>query len=195
MTASEVPIVRRRPRPPLIAALRLLMPAVAVVVLLAVIVAAALSGLRNVAGSAATTRPIELVGPRLIGEDNKKRPFVITATSAERQDSAGRIGLVSPVLVRDQGGSDQMQVTAAKGVYDETAGRLELTGDVRMTGPSGAFATPSAVYDAKTGEVLGAGGVNAASGANQLQAGSVSVKDKGKSVVYKGGVHTRLNVK
>ncbi|CAN7216515.1 LPS export ABC transporter periplasmic protein LptC [Phenylobacterium sp. LjRoot225] len=194
MTASEVPAVRR-PRPPLIAILRILLPAVAGAVLLAVIVAVASSGLRNIAGAASTTRPIELVGPRLIGADSKQRPFVITATSAEREDGSGRIRLNSPVLMRDQGGADEMRVTAAKGVYDETAGRLELTGDVRLAGPSGAFATPSAVYDAKSGEVLGAGGVKAASGANQLQAGSVSVKDKGKSVIYKGGVHTRLNVK
>jgi lipopolysaccharide export system protein LptC len=193
MTASEVPL--RRPRPPLIAALRILLPTFAVAVLLAVIVAAAASGLRNVAGAAATTRPIELVGPRLTGEDNRRRPFVITAASAEREDGGGRIRLKAPVLVRNQGAADQMRVTAASGVYDEAAGRLELAGDVRLAGPNGAFATPSAVYDAKSGEVLGAGGVNAASGSNQLQAGSFSVKDKGRSMIYKGGVHTRLNVK
>jgi lipopolysaccharide export system protein LptC len=193
MTAPEVPL--RRPRPPLIAALRILLPTFAAAVLLAVIVAAAATGLRNVAGAAATTRPIELVGPRLTGEDNRRRPFVITAASAEREDNSGRIRLKAPVLVRDQGAADQMRVTAASGVYDEAAGRLELSGDVRLAGPNGAFATPSAVYDAKSGEVLGASGVNAASGSNQLQAGSFSVKDKGRSMVYKGGVHTRLNVK
>lgn len=194
MTATEVPIVRRR-RPPLIAILRILMPAVAVGVLLAVIVAVVSSNLHNAAGAAATTQPIELVGPRLIGTDNKQRPFAITAASADRVDGAGRIRLKNPVLLRDEGREDQMRVTAASGVYDEAGGRLELSGDVEMTGPNGHFATPSAVYDAKTGEVLGAGSVNAAAGSTQLQAGSFSAKDKGKSIIYKGGVHTRLNAK
>jgi lipopolysaccharide export system protein LptC len=196
MTTSEAPIVRRRrPRPPLIAALRVLLPGVAAALVLAVIVAAASGSLHNAAHNALATRPIELVGPQLTGADDKQRPFVITATTAVRQDGSGRIRLNNPVLVRSQGGADQMRVTAHNGIYDEAGGRLELTGDVRLAGPNGAFATPSAVYDAKTGEVLGAGAVTAAAGAGQLQAGSFAVKDKGKSIVYKGGVHTRLNVK
>lgn len=193
MTASEVSNIRR-PRPPLIAVLRIVLPALAGIILLAVIVAAASSGLRNFTNVAATSQPIELVGPRLIGEDNKQRPFVITAASAERED-ASRIRLTDPILVRNQGAADQMRVTSARGLYDEAAGRLELNGDVRLAGPSGAFNTPSAVYDAKSGEIVGTGAVQAAAGAGQLQAGSFTVKDKGKSVVYKGGVHTRLNVK
>jgi lipopolysaccharide export system protein LptC len=97
--------------------------------------------------------------------------------------------------VRGQGGADQMRVTATNGVYDEAAGRLQLNGDVKFTGPNGAFTTPSAVYDAKTGEVLGSSAVQAAGASGQMQANSFAAKDKGKSVIYKGGVHTRLNVK
>jgi len=195
MTLTEAPVVRPvRPRPLPIVVLRILLPTFAAVVALAVVVTATFSSLHGAAGPAPATRPIELVGPRMIGEDSKKRPFVITATTAEREEGSNRIRLSSPILIRSQGGADQMRVTAATGVYDEAAGRLELSGDVRLAGPSGAFATPSAVYDAKSGEVLGTG-INAAANAGQLQAGSFAVKDRGKSVIYKGGVHTRLNVK
>jgi len=194
-TASELPPIvrRRRKRPPLIATLRILLPAVAVVTLGAVIASAVASAYHAAEVKTAASRPIELIGPRLTGEDSKNRPFVITATTAERLDgAANRIRLNKPVLVRDPGGVEQMQVTAQSGIYDETAGRLELAGGVKLTNRSGSSTTPSAVYDAKTGEVLGAHAVQAAGGSGQVQAGSFAVTDKGKSVTYKGGVHTRL---
>jgi lipopolysaccharide export system protein LptC len=196
MSTSEVPVVRR-PRPPLIATLRILLPAVAVATLLAVIGAAILSAWRGAENRAEVTRPIELIGPQLSGEDSKNRPFVITSATAERElGVANRIRLHDPVLVRDPGAADQMKVTAKSGVYDETAGRLDLSGDVKFTSPNGTSTTQAATYDARTGEVLGAAAVQAAGAAGQqLQAGSFAVKDKGDSVVYKGGVHTRLNTK
>ena len=193
MTASEVPIPRRS-RPPLISALRILLPALAVATLLAVIGTAVANAYHAAEIHTALTRPIELIGPRLTGIDSNKRPFVITALTAERENetATSRIRLHSPVLVRDPGGDDQMQVTAQNGTYDETAGRLELVGDVKLTSKSGSSTTPSATYDAKTGEVLGANAVQAAGGAGQVRAGSFAVTDKGDSVTYKGGVHTRV---
>lgn len=193
MTASEVPIPRRS-RPPLIAALRVLLPAVAIVTLLAVIGAAVANAYHAAEIRPAATRPIELIGPRLTGNDSKNRRFVITAVTAERETriATSRIRLHNPVLVRDPGGADQMQVTAQNGVYDETAGRLELVGDVKLTRKDGSSTTPSATYDAKTGEVLGANAVEAAGGSAQVRAGSFAVTNKGNSVIYKGGVHTRL---
>lgn len=194
MSASEVPVVRR-PRPPLIAILRVLLPGVAAATLVAVIGAASMSAWRGAESQAEVTRPIELIGPRLTGEDSKKRPFVITAATAERM-ADGRIRLHDPVLVRDPGQTDQMQVTAKTGAYDEAAGKLELTGDVKLAGRNNDSTTQSAVYDAKTGEVLGSSAVQASGSAGQqLQAGSFAVENQGASVVYKGGVHTRLNPK
>ena len=194
MPAAQAPSVRP-PRPQLIAVLKVLLPATAAAILLAVIASAVSGMLRAADRKAAATRPIELLAPRMMGTDNKKRAFVITAASAEREGESTRIRLIDPVLVRDPGGQQQMRVTAKGGVYDQGAGRLELAGDVKLSGPSGDFATPSAIYDAKTGEVLGPGAVRAAGAAGQMQAGSFTVKDKGASVVYKGGVRTRLNPK
>lgn len=196
MTASEAPPAVRRSRPPLIATLRILLPAIAAGTFIAVIATSIASAYRTAETRAATTRPIELIGPRLSGEDSKNRPFVITARTAEREDGiAGRIRMRNPVLIRDPGGGDQMKVTANGGIYDEAAGRLELAGDVTFVNPNGTSTTPSAVYDAKTGEILGASAVQAAGGAGQVQAGSFAVTNKGDSVVYKGGVHTRLTPK
>lgn len=196
MSATEASAAHR-PRPSLIATLRIVLPVIAGLVLLAV-VASTVTGLFNDARiRAAATKPIEMIAPRLIGEDSKQRPFVITAATAQREDgtNTNRIRLNSPVLVRDEGGPDQMRVSAKQGVYDESASKLELAGDVHMTTQTGEFTSPTAIYDSKTGEIIGRGDIEGAGSAGQLKAGSVELKDKGDTVTYKGGVHTRLNVK
>jgi lipopolysaccharide export system protein LptC len=194
MSATEAPAVRRN-RPSLIATLRIVLPVIAGLVLLAVLASAVTGAFNNARVRAAATKPIEMIAPQLVGEDSKQRPFVISATTAQREDGTNRIRLNAPVLIRDQGGDDQMRVTAKTGLYDETAGLLELTGDVRMTGRAGEFNSPAATYDSKTGDIVGKGSVQASGAAGQLQAGSFQVQDQGDSVTYKGRVHTRLNVK
>lgn len=194
MSATEASAAQR-PRPSLIATLRIVLPAIAGLVLLAVL-ASTITGLFHSAKMReAATKPIEMIAPRLIGEDAKQRPFVITATTAQREDGTNHIRLVTPVLIRDQDGPDQMRVTAKQGVYDESAGKLELSGDVQMMTRQGEFTSPAALYDSKTGEIVGRGQVQASGSSGELKAGSFELKDKGDTVTYKGGVHTRLNVK
>jgi len=195
MSATEASAAHR-PRPSLIATLRIALPVIAGLILLAVIASALTGMFNNARVRAAATKPIEMIAPRLIGEDSKQRPFVITAATAQREDETNRIRLNNPVLIRDQDGPDQMRVNAKQGLYDESAGKLELTGDVHMTTRQGEFTSPTAIYDSKTGEIVGRGEIQAAgSGGEQLKAGSVELKNKGDTVTYKGGVHTRLNVK
>ena len=201
MSVAEAPPAARparpvRPRPPLIAALRLLLPALAVGLTLLVIGWAVVGALLGAGRETSAVAPMAITSPRLVGQDDKQRPYAITAVSATRDASmSARIHLDHPVLVRDQGGADNLHVTAAKGVYDEAAGRLELTGGVQITGSRGEFTAPTAVYDTKTGTVLGQAGVQGAGDLGQMRAGSFTVKDKGKSVIYQGGVHTRINPK
>jgi lipopolysaccharide export system protein LptC len=196
MSATEASAAHR-PRPSLIATLRIVLPVIAGLVLLAVVASTVTGLFHNARIRAAATKPIEMIAPRLIGEDAKQRPFVITAATAQREDgtNTNRIRLNNPVLIRDQDGPDQMRVSAKQGVYDESASKLELTGDVHMTTHNGEFTSPTAIYDSKTGEIIGRGEIQAAASSGQLKAGSVELKDKGDTVTYKGGVHTRLNVK
>ncbi|MDB5448490.1 MAG: hypothetical protein JWQ97_3807 [Phenylobacterium sp.] len=198
MSASDASVTRRRrrhPRPPLIVALRILLAGFALSVTLVVIGWAVVGAWRSPQGEAGAP-PIELTGPRLIGEDDKQRPFLITADTALREPGASqRIRLHRPILTRDAGGADNMRVTAAEGVYDEAAGRLELSGGVKVSGARGEFSTPATTYDTRTGKVVGPGAVQAAGDIGQMQARSFSVTNNGKSVVYKGGVHARLTPK
>ena len=58
-----------------------------------------------------------------------------------------------------------------------------------------AFATAASLFDTKTGEVEGSGPIQGAGGLGEINAKSYGVYDKGDRMVFKGGVHTRLNVK
>jgi len=199
MSATEAPAAHR-PRPSLIATLRIVLPLIAGLILLAVILSVVTGVFNNARLRAATTKPIEMIAPRLIGEDSKQRPFVITAATAQREEATNRIRLNSPVLIRDQGGPDQMRVVAKQGLYDESAGKLELSGDVRMTNNRSEFTSPTAVYDSKSGEMVGSGQIQASGAAGSGKSGSVKarsveVQNQGDTVTFKGGVHSRLNVK
>lgn len=185
-----------RRRSAIIAALRLVLPAVSALVLLSVLAALAVSALGDRNQPAPSTRPIELVAPRLVGADDKGRPFVITAAGATRDGAAAeRVGLDRPQLVLDEGGPDYMRVTAAKGVFDERDGKLSLSGGVKLVGPQGAYDSPATVFDTRTGEIAGSGAVRGAGAFGDIQAGSYAVKDKGDRIIFKGRVHSRQNLK
>jgi len=185
-----------RPRSRTIAVLRLALPAIAALALLSVAAAAAIEAVRAAPDKpGGAPPPMELAGPRLVGQDGKGHPFVITATRAIRENAASQqIKLDQPVLVRNEGAADQTRVTAPTGIYDEGARKLALSGGVKLDGPQGAFNTPAAVFDGKTGQIVG-GGVQASGSFGQVRAGSYTAKAKGNDVIYKGGVHSRLNVK
>ena len=193
MTASEVPIRPPRPRPAVISTLRVALPAVAGATLSAVFVFLVVGALRAGQTAPPSQRPIELVAPRLSGVDDQQRPYVITARTAMRETvDSQRVDLDQPVLVRGTGG-DETRATAAKGVFDQKTHRLMLSGGVQVHGPQGDFTTPTAVYDTQAGEVVGSGGVAAQGAAGALRAGSFTAKDHGQAMVYRGGVHGRIN--
>jgi lipopolysaccharide export system protein LptC len=199
MSASDSPDVpapapRVHRRSQLVSTLRVVLPAFAIGLTLLVIAWSVVDTLRSPSHETAPP-PLTVASPRLMGQDDKDRPYVITATTATREPgSVRRIALDHPILSRDPGGPDALHVTAASGVYDETAGKLALDGGVNVQGARGQFATPHTVYDTKTGDLVG-GGIQGMSDIGQVRAGGFSASDKGKSVVYKGGVRARLNVK
>jgi lipopolysaccharide export system protein LptC len=183
-----------RPRPQLISTLRVVLLAVAIGLTVLVVAWTIVNALRG-PSQEITPPPLTVASPKLIGQDEKDRTFVVTANSAQRENATSqRIDLDHPVLTRDEGGRDFLHAVAQKGVYDEKAGRLELGGGVQVSGTRGEFTTPATVYDTKAGELVG-GGVRGRADFGKLQAGSFTVRDKGKSVVYQGGVRARLNTK
>ncbi|MBX3482637.1 LPS export ABC transporter periplasmic protein LptC [Phenylobacterium sp.] len=140
--------------------------------------------------------PIRLVNPRFVGRDDKGRAFVLTADSAIRDRlDYSRVILKKPALVLDENGPEQMRINGADGVFHEQSGKLELSNGVRMEDAKNAFNTASSLFDTKTGEVIGSGPIQGAGGLGEIRAESYGVYGKGETMVFKGGVKTRLEGK
>jgi lipopolysaccharide export system protein LptC len=140
--------------------------------------------------------PIRLVNPRFVGRDDKGRAFVLTAASATRDPKDyQRVLLDRPALVLDEGGPDAMRVTGHSGVYHEADRKLQLSGGVRLAGVSAAFETAASQFDTKTGELVGSGPIQGSGSLGEITAKSYAVYGKGERMVFKGGVHTRLETK
>ncbi|ALL13247.1 LPS export ABC transporter periplasmic protein LptC [Caulobacter henricii] len=194
---SSALVVRRKVRPrrrKSVSTLRLILPAIAVIVGGAIAVQATMRAAEAKSTRVATNAPLRMENPRFTGAMKDGRAFLIVAKAADRdQASPNRIALVSPQLTRGYGSSAPTQVIARKGTYDEESGALLLTGDVQIgNGTDYAFRTEKAVIDTRTGQVVGDGGVQGASGGNQVQADSYAVSDEGDRVVFKGRVRSRL---
>ena len=205
MTASDLstfaaprrrePIQAWRRRSRVIRALRILFPA------LIGLIVVALAG--SVVWNAVTTQPtaigpadspIRLVNPRFVGRDNKGRAFVLTAVTATRDPKDyQKVYLDRPALILDEEGPDPLKITAKAGLYHELTRKLEVSGGVRLSGAQTAFETAASMFDTKTGELVGSGAIQGAGPLGDITAKSYGVYDKGGRMVFKGGVHTRLN--
>ena len=207
MTAPDLSIIpgpdrragfeRWRRRSRLIHLLRLLLPALIGLIILSLVGAVVWN---TIHAEPEQTRdpnaPIRLVNPRFVGRDDKGRAFVLTAVSATRDPQEyQRVLLDRPALVLDEEGPDPLRITAREGVYNEGDRKLEVRGGVRLSGAQGAFETAASLFDTKTGEVVGSGPIQGSGPLGEINAKSYAVQGKGSEMVFKGGVHTRLDMK
>lgn len=140
--------------------------------------------------------PIRLVNPRFVGRDDKGRAFVLTAITATRDPKDyQRVMLDKPALVLDEEGPDPLRITANSGVYHEADRKLDLQGGVKLAGAQNMFETATSLFDTKTGEVVGSGPIQGSGSLGEIDAKSYAVYGKGERLVFKGGVHSRLNTK
>jgi lipopolysaccharide export system protein LptC len=190
-------VLRWRKRSRLIRALRIALPATIGLILAALGAAIGYNALSSQpAQPHDTSAPIRLVNPRFVGRDDKGRAFVITAQSATRDPHEyQRVLLDHPALVLDEEGPDPLRLVAAQGVYHEGQFKLDLHGGVRLVSSKGAFDTATSLFDTKTGEVVGSGPIQGSGSLGEINAKSYAVYGKGDRVIFKGGVHTRLDRK
>lgn len=137
---------------------------------------------------------IRMVNPRFYGRDTSNRAFVVGAGEAARDsNNAGSISLNAPTVTLDTEGPSPTHIEAGKGVYRESQKSMDLQGDVLLNdGRGNSFTTPRAVIDTKTGVVSGDQGVKGTGPLGQIAASSYGVYDSGKRIVFKGGVHARI---
>jgi lipopolysaccharide export system protein LptC len=177
--------------------MRIILPAVIGLIMLFLVGAVAYNALTiQPAQPRETSAPIRLVRPRFVGRDERGRAFVITAQSATRDPADyQRVVLDHPALLLDEDGPDPIRLVAAAGVYHEGTFQLDLHGGVRLVGSKAAFDTDTSLYDTKTGEITGPGPIQGSGSLGEINAKSYSVYDKGNRVIFRGGVHTRLDRK
>ena len=188
---------RWRRRSKLIRRLRVVLPATIGVILLSLLgFVVQTTVLGRDAAPAKADAPIELVNPRFVGKDEKGRAFVITASSAERDENDyQRVLLREPALVLDAEGESPSRVTAKTGVYSEDKRVLNLDGGVKMSGSNTDFNTQSSIFNTATGELEGQGQISGVGSLGEITAKSYGVYDKGERLVFKGGVRGRLDSK
>ncbi len=141
------------------------------------------------------TAPIHMVNPHFFGRDSQNRPYTLSAREASRDPTSfQRVLLTGPLIVLNTGGAHPATLAADKGVYQEDTRILVLTGEVHGVDAKNArFASDRAVVDTKTGSVTGPHAVATDPGQGAIQSKSFDVYDKGDKVIFKGGVHARLN--
>ncbi len=193
---SRFPHGKARAHSILVRVLRWVLPAI----MLAVIVAlAALVGVHAVRRQAAAHKdastPIRMVNPHFFGRDNQGRAFTLGARQAARDEQSFQKVLLSyPTVTLDVDGAHPSTLTADNGVYHEDTRMLFLKGHVRADNSKvSTFATDEALVDTRTGVVKGASALSSRTPVGDVKSGSFDVYDKGDRVIFKGGVHARLN--
>lgn len=195
MSDRRAEIARWRRRSRLIRTLRIALP-----IVIGLIVAALVGEVvwRNIVALPTPQKEartaIRLVNAKLVGRVKDGRGFVIGAKQAIRDEHDYQaISLMEPVLIIGGGLANQAQMSARIGSYNERDKLLRLRGDVRIVDGKGhSFASQEAIIDMRTGAVVGQSQVQGDGPLGQLNAKSYSVQDKGDRLVFKGGVHARI---
>jgi lipopolysaccharide export system protein LptC len=180
----------------LVRVLRVALPLTMVTTIVSLVLFVALHAVRSadaVQKDAAT--PIELVNPHFFGRDGQGRPYTLSARQAARDArSFQRVLLSYPAVTLDANGVNPSTVTADTGVYHEDSRLLYLQGHILANNAkSSRFATDKAIVDTRTGAVTSPSALASQTSVGDLQSKGFDVFDKGDRVVFKGGVHARLN--
>ena len=176
--------------------LRWLLPLIMVgVAALLVVLVAQHSVRRRAASHREAQAPIRMLNPRFFGRDNQGRPYILGANEAARDEaSLELVRLRYPTVTLDVNGTHPSTLAADTGVYHEDTRLLYLQGHVKANNAeTSKFPTDEAVVNTQTGTVTGPAALSSQTPVGDLQSRGFDVFDKGNRVVFKGGVHARLN--
>jgi lipopolysaccharide export system protein LptC len=153
------------------------------------------SARRRAASHREAQAPIRMLNPKFFGRDNQGRPYILGASQAARDEaSLELVRLRDPSVTLDMDGPHPSTLTADTGVYREDTRILYLKGHVKAdNAKTSKFDTDEAVVNTQTGVVTGPAALSSETPVGDLQSRSFDVFDKGNRVVFKGGVHARLN--
>jgi lipopolysaccharide export system protein LptC len=180
----------------IVRALRWLLPLIMIgIVALLVALVVQHAARRRAASNREAQAPIRMLNPKFFGRDNQGRPYILGASQAARDEASLEVvRLRDPTVTLDMDGPHPSTLTADTGVYREDTRILYLKGHVKAdNNKTSKFATDEAVVNTQTGIVTGPEALSSQTPVGDLQSRSFDVFDKGNRVVFKGGVHARLN--
>ena len=193
---APLPRGKARAHSRLVRTLRVVLPMIMVAM---IAILASLVGMhalrRHESAQKEASAPIRMINPHFYGRDNQGRAYTLGATQASRDEqSFQKVLLRNPSVTLDVGGAHPSNLTADNGIYLEDTRILYLRGHVRADNAKvSTFATDQAVVNTRTGVVNGAGAIDSHTPLGALNSKSFDVYDKGDRVIFKGGVHARLN--
>jgi lipopolysaccharide export system protein LptC len=150
---------------------------------------------RQAAAHQDAATPIRMVNPHFYGRDNQGRAYTLAAAQAARDEASFQMVLLTyPTLVLDVDGPKPSHLSADSGIYHEDTRMLLLRGHIKGDDPRVVnFNTNEVLVNTRTGDVVGSGPVAGSTPTGQVASKSFDVKNKGDVLIFKGGVHGRLN--
>lgn len=170
---------------------KILLPTIATA-LIAVVVVLSTQENRFVIGPAHIDRTeaekLRMINARFTGVDSSRRPFAVTAESADQKDpDSPEIALAAPkadILLAD---GTWVALTATAGNFDRNDQLLELTGNVNLFHDSGyEFRTESAVFDLTAGDATGIDPIEGQGPFGHLRAEGFRIYNRGERVEFTG---------
>lgn len=136
------------------------------------------------------TNSVVMQAPHIAGFEGTKRSYEVKAASAVQ-------GLADPKVVTFNtiegrfalDGDGEAQLQAPSGIYDGNTNTLKLTQGIALTTTNGYAATlTDAAIDLEAGSLRSDLPLQLKSAEGSLKAGAIEIEDRGKRVVFKGGV-------
>ncbi|WP_198154834.1 LPS export ABC transporter periplasmic protein LptC [Oceanibaculum pacificum] len=131
---------------------------------------------------------LNMVNPRFVGTDERNRPFIVTADSANqsRADSA-LVTLAAPKADMTMEDGTWVALTATNGLFDRNQQAVDLGGGVNVFHDSGyEFRSEKARIDMQTGEASGNQPVEGQGPLGQVEAQGFTILDKGARILFTG---------
>jgi lipopolysaccharide export system protein LptC len=143
---------------------------------------------------------VDTVGERLRvteaayrGEDNRGRPFILTAGSAVQASARVPVVELSQLVAKIELAEGPAEISTPDGSYDYAAEMVRATGPINFLAADGYRMTTSALsIDLNTRRIIGAGGVSGAVPAGTFSADRIVADLNERSVTLDG--HARLTM-
>lgn len=140
-----------------------------------------------------TDERVRLSSATYRGEDNKQRPFLVSAGNARQASSAVPVIELSNLIARIELTDGPAELAAEGGSYNYSTEQIGVVGPVTFTAADGyRLSATNVAIDLKGQRVIGSGGISGAIPAGTFSAGSIEADLDQRVVALAGGARLRM---